>query len=101
VFVPGAGAFTLNGNSIALAGNVVNSSASTQTVNIAMSLGGNRSFNGNAGQLNVAGWITNTAANTLTLVARGVLANAMTHSVWRRDEPDFADQHECQLAAGG
>src|SRR5207245_1557063 len=32
-FMPGAGAFTLNGNAVALAGNVTNRSSNPQTIN--------------------------------------------------------------------
>jgi MYXO-CTERM domain-containing protein len=55
-FDAGALAFTLNGNSITLAGNVVNSSTNTQTINFGVILSGStRDFNAASGDLAVSG----------------------------------------------
>ena len=69
-FSPGAGAFTLSGSAINLLGNITNSSANLQTVNLAMTLKQNAVF---TGQLSVGGIIsgafslTKSGANELTL----------------------------------
>ncbi|TAK98313.1 MAG: hypothetical protein EPO07_12180, partial [Verrucomicrobia bacterium] len=76
VFNTGAGAFTLNGNPIALGGNVVNNSTSTQKVQLGLDFGGNRTLNGVTGTLIIGGGLTNTAtATTLTLGGTGILTN--------------------------
>jgi fibronectin-binding autotransporter adhesin len=74
-----AGPFVLNGNSIVLGGNLINNSPNLQTVRLAMSLNGNRSFNGTSGALSVVGNVTNTVnASVLTLGGTGILANVLT-----------------------
>ena len=73
----GTGAFTLNGNSINLTGDVVNNSSNVQTIGNSLVLdGGNRTFNAASGSITVNNGIgdaqagrglTKSGANTLTL----------------------------------
>ena len=75
-FDAGAGAFTLNGNAVNLAGNVTNNSASKETINLPLVLTGNRTLDAAAGGLTIAGnigqtggsyGITKTGPGTVTL----------------------------------
>ncbi len=75
-FDAGAGAFTLNGNTVNLAGDVTNNSANKETINLSLVLTGNRTLNAAAGGLNIAGnigqtggsyGITKTGSGTVTL----------------------------------
>ena len=75
-FDAGAGAFTLNGNAVNLAGDVTNNSASKETINLPLVLTGNRTLNAAAGSLTIAGnigetggsyGITKTGSGTVTL----------------------------------
>lgn len=73
-FDANAGAFVLSGNQIALgSAGVINDDASTQTINLALSLANATTFNANAGSLIIGGAISGlgginkTGANTLTL----------------------------------
>jgi autotransporter-associated beta strand protein len=79
VFNPGAGAFTLNGNSLVLAGNITNNSANFQTINLGINFGGSVTFSGASGPLNIAGGLTNTfgapGSISITLAGTGTLAN--------------------------
>ncbi len=60
-------AWTLTGNSITLGGDVINSIAATQTLNLDLILSGNRSFFTNSGNVVVGGVISETGgARTLT-----------------------------------
>jgi len=75
-----AGPFILNGNPVALAGNVINNSTNTQTINLGLDFSTSRLFNGgtNAGAagLILGGGITNTAGLlTSTLAGNGILTN--------------------------
>jgi len=79
-FNSGASAFTLNGNSITLGGNVTNSSTSLQTINLAMAATAVRTFTMTTGGGNITiggnitgsgGGITTAGAGTLTLSAAG------------------------------
>ncbi len=73
-----AGAFVLNGNAITLAGNINNSSANPQAVNLPLSYNTSRTFNGGTGGVNIGGGVTNTAnALTLTLAGNGTLTNLL------------------------
>jgi len=75
-----AGLFVLDGNSINLGGNVVNISPNTQTINLPLTLSGNRTFNGGTGtgSVIVGGPVTNTvAAGILTLAGNGILSNRL------------------------
>ena len=78
-FLPGAGAFVLNGNPIIPGSNIVNSSTSQQTVNPGVDFGSTLTLNGGSGGLIVGGGLTNTAAplNTLTLAGTGTLTNLL------------------------
>ncbi|HTA95048.1 MAG TPA: autotransporter-associated beta strand repeat-containing protein, partial [Verrucomicrobiae bacterium] len=79
VFNSGAGAFTLNGNSVTLNGNITNNSANPQTINFGINFGTNITFNGANAQLNIAGGLTNTfggsGATYLMLAGTGTLVN--------------------------
>jgi autotransporter-associated beta strand protein len=77
-FVAGAGAFVLNGNPIALGGNVVNNSSNPQTIDLALDFGGSRTLNGATAPLIIGGGLTNTAnGTTLTLSGSGTLTNRL------------------------
>jgi autotransporter-associated beta strand protein len=77
-FNTGAGAFVLNGNPIALAGNVINNSASTETIKLGLTFDTSRTFNGASGPLIIGGGVTNAAnATTLTLAGTGTLTNLL------------------------
>jgi autotransporter-associated beta strand protein len=66
-FSNGAGAITFSGNAVTNgSGGIVNNSAVTQTVSLALSLGTNQSFNAASGNLAISGNVTNNG-NTLTL----------------------------------
>lgn len=56
-FAAGAGAFTLSGNSLSLSGPIVNSSAATQTVGLAVQLMGNQTITAGGGNIVLAGAI--------------------------------------------
>lgn len=79
VFNTGAGAFTLNGNSIILAGNVANNSANVQKVNLGLSYNTTpRTLNGGSAGLIIGGGVTNAAnLTTLTLSGTGTLTNLL------------------------
>ena len=59
-FESGAGAFTLRGNQIVLAGNVINNDDSLQTIDLAVQLSGNRTFQTAAGPVAVGGLLSGT-----------------------------------------
>ncbi|MGN6554879.1 MAG: beta strand repeat-containing protein [Verrucomicrobiota bacterium] len=79
LFTADSGAFVLNGNPITLEGTVVNNSTNVQTLNLGLSYSANRTLNGLAGPLVLAGGVTNTAAGytTLNLNGTGTLANLL------------------------
>ena len=82
-FDSGAGAFSLNGNSITLAGNIVNSSTSVQTINLPVILSGAaRDFHADTGSLVVSG--SGTISGSVGLNKTGnfalTLATANTYS---------------------
>ena len=60
-----AGAFILTGNRITLAGNVTNSDADLQTLNLDMILGATRTFNVNSGSMAVGGILSGVGGLTL------------------------------------
>jgi autotransporter-associated beta strand protein len=68
-----AGAFVLGGNSVGVAGNVVNNSTSTQTINVPLALQQNTNLNAAAGNINIGGAISGgfsvnvLGGNTVTL----------------------------------
>jgi autotransporter-associated beta strand protein len=72
-FQPSAGSFTLNGNQVNLASDVVNNSANTQTIALGLGLQQDTNFNTTAGNVTVTGVISGTfavtklGAKTLTL----------------------------------
>ncbi|MCX6874661.1 MAG: autotransporter-associated beta strand repeat-containing protein [Verrucomicrobia bacterium] len=82
-FNPGTAAFTLNGNTVNLAGDVVNNSTNTQTLSNSLILaGGTRSFNTAAGNVLVSNGIGQAASQTngLTKSGSGTLTLAGTSS---------------------
>lgn len=70
VFNSGAAAFTHGGNPITLGGDIVNYSANTQTLNFGMTLSGNRTINVQAGQIIIAGVVTD-GLNTYQILKEG------------------------------
>lgn len=70
-----AGAFVLNGDPIALGGNILNLSPNTETIKLGLSLGANSTFNGGSGNLIIGGGVTNTASLTTTLSGTGIITN--------------------------
>jgi len=83
-FLPGAGAFILNGNPVTLQGGVTNNSANLQSVDIGLSYGGNGtniSFDGGSAGLIIGNGLTNTFGTpgytTLTLAGAGLLTNLL------------------------
>ncbi len=73
-FDAGAGAFTLNGNAVNLAGDITNNSANKETINLPLVLTGNRTLNAAAGSLTVAGNIGQTGGSYgITKIGSGTL----------------------------
>ncbi len=88
-FNSGAGAFTLGGNSISLNGSITNNSASTQTIDLAMTLLKSSTFDATAGNLTVskivsdggsAFGITKAGENILKLAAANTFTGLTTVS---------------------
>ncbi len=80
-FAAGAGAFTLNGNSINLGGSIVNYSVNPQTVNADLSLAAANAFSGTSGTLVIGGDVQNTVnLATLTLGGTGILSNRLANA---------------------
>ncbi len=83
-FDSSAGNFTLNGNSITLNGSVTNSSSTTQTINLPMTLSGTRTFDTESGNIIVSGvmsgsgGLTKAGSETLTLSAANTYTGATT-----------------------
>ena len=84
-----AGAFTLSGNAIKLGGDVVNNASNLETINLNITLTGNRSFNASSGDLAVSGVISETGssrdltksgANILTLSSANTYTGLTTVS---------------------
>ncbi|MCE9609222.1 MAG: autotransporter-associated beta strand repeat-containing protein [Chthoniobacter sp.] len=74
-FNAGSAAFTLNGNTVNLTGDVINNSASTQTIGNPLTLdGGTRTFNAAAGDLVLGSGIAQAAAQTNGVVKSGSFA---------------------------
>ncbi len=71
-----AGAFVLTGNRITLTGNVTNSDADLQTLNLDMILGSTRTFNVNSGSIAVGGILS--GAGGLTLATNTATARTLT-----------------------
>lgn len=67
-FNAGAGQFVIGGNSILLAGNITNSSSNLQTINLAISLNGNATYDGGTAGLKIGGQFSqNNSGNVLTV----------------------------------
>jgi len=84
-FESGAGAFTLNGNAVALSGNVSNASANTQTINLGMALDlANYNIDAVTNDIVVNGAIVQAGAGTSGITKTGsgtlVLAGANTYA---------------------
>ncbi len=81
LFDASAGTFTLNGNAITLAGNITNSSANPETINLGLNFGGNLTLDGDGDDLIIAGGLTNTVTGatvtTLLLEGTGQLVNKL------------------------
>lgn len=80
VFNPGSGAFVLNGNSIAMGGNITNNSVNPQTFNLGLNFNNNLVLNGSTGPLDILGGLTDTlgaaGSTTVTLQGTGTLADS-------------------------
>ena len=81
-FLETAGAFTLNGNSIILAGPVVNNSTNAQTINLPVTVNTGVTLNGGSGGLTLGGGVTNASGTPLTntLAGVGTLTNLIGNS---------------------
>lgn len=81
LFNPGAGAFTLNGNSFTLIGGITNNSSATQTVGVGINFGNNITLNGASAPLMISGGLTNTVGATgpthLTLEGTGAINTSL------------------------
>ena len=82
-----AGAFVLNGNSIALAtggGNITNSSSNLQTVNLPLNFNSSLTIEGGSAGIVIGGGLTDTLSGngvtTLTLSGTGTLTNLLASS---------------------
>ena len=79
VFNAGAGAFTLAGNPLTLAGDITNNATATETVTLGLLFNNNPVFDGAGGPLIIGGGLTNTIGTagyaTLTLADTGFLTN--------------------------
>ena len=72
IFDPGAAAFTLGGNQLNLAGNLVNNSSNLQTVNLPLNVVGNRNINAGSAGLSLAGLAGGSGAGqVITLLGTG------------------------------
>ena len=81
VFNPGAGAFTLNGNSATLINGITNNSVNPQTISLGIIFSNNIMFDGASNTLVIAGGLTNTFGapgfTTLTLAGSGEIVNLL------------------------
>lgn len=80
VFNPGAGAFTLNGNSVTLVAGVTNNSSIPQTISHGINFGNSITLNGASGPLIMDGGLTNTSTSgtiSLALAGTGTVANLL------------------------
>jgi autotransporter-associated beta strand protein len=80
-FATGAGAFTLSGSGIGLAGNLINSSTSEQTIALGIELvSGGGAVEANAGNIAISGNISGTEGLTKTGSATLILAGTNSYS---------------------
>ena len=68
-FDAGASAFTLNGNTVNLGGNIANNSANTQTISLPLVLTGNRTITAATGNISIGGSIGETGGSHAIVVA--------------------------------
>ncbi len=61
-----AGAFTLTGNALSIAGGIINKSTRTQTINLNLTLSGPQQFNAASGNLGIGG-VVNLGGTTLSI----------------------------------
>lgn len=89
LFNSGASAFTLSGNSVKLAGDILNNSTSTQTINLPIVLTKNATISANTGAVTLGGVIsenggsfglTKTGSGTLTLNGASTFSGGVTLS---------------------
>lgn len=73
-FASGSGAFTLGGNRIELTGDVTNRGERLQTIDLAMELGGARTFDSQAGSLAIGGALSGTGGLVKTGAAHLTLS---------------------------
>ncbi len=76
-FVPGAGAFVLNGNGIGLNGSgIIDQSTNPETVDVPLILTtASQTFNGAVGTLIIGGGVSNTVNSSMVLSGNGILTN--------------------------
>jgi len=96
-FNGGAGPFTLSGNSINLAGTIVNNNSIDETVNLGLALTGNATLDGGSGggTLVMRGAITNAATNDITVAN---LNNGTLSDLWQSTNGGLI---EMQVGSGG
>jgi autotransporter-associated beta strand protein len=81
IFSSGAGAFTLAGNTVALTGNVANNSASTQTVNLPVTLAsGSHDVATSSGAVTLGGAISGSGSLSKSGTGTAALTAANSHS---------------------
>ncbi len=80
-FVPGAGAFVLNGNGIGLNGSgIINQSTNPETVNLPVTLTTSaQTFNGTAAPLVISGGVSNSVNSSMILSGTGILTDIFTN----------------------
>jgi autotransporter-associated beta strand protein len=80
-FVPGAGAYVLNGNGITLSGNgILNQSTNPVTINTPLDINNAaQTFNGAFGPLIIGGGASNSVNSSMVLSGTGILANIFSN----------------------
>jgi autotransporter-associated beta strand protein len=85
VFNPGAGAFTLIGNSVAIGGNITNNSGNAQAIDLGLNFSSSFTLDGASSPLMLGGGMTNhvgaTGATSVVLTGSGQLADLFNSAI--------------------